>query len=89
MSEKKSLNDKAWEQLFDKYDVLNQIEKDGDFQISAEQIKIFREPRLMTKFDHSINLPELFAKNGLSILPITRGNYLISHFDSYHIADHH
>ncbi len=38
----------------------------------------------MVKFDHSINRPKLFSDNGLSILPITRGDYVISHFDAYH-----
>ncbi len=84
MDESKSLNDKAWKQLFDKYDILNQIDINGSFQISAAQIKEFREPRLMVKFDHSINLPKIFASNGLAILPITRGDYMISHFDAYH-----
>ena len=84
MGELKSLNDKSWEQLFEKYDILNQIDMNGSFQISATQIKEFREPRLMVKFDHTINLPKLFSDNGLAILPITRGDYLISHFDAYH-----
>lgn len=85
MSERiKSLNDIAWEKLFDKYDILKHIEETGAFQISAKQIKEVREPRLMVKFDHTINLPQLFADNGLSILPITRGDYVISHFDAYH-----
>lgn len=84
MSEPKSLNDKAWEELFTKYDILNQIDVHGSFQISAAQIKKFREPRLMAKFDHTINLPKLFAENGLAILPITRGDYVISHFEAYH-----
>ena len=38
----------------------------------------------MTKFDHKINLPGLFTKNNLAILPVTRGDYLIAHFDAYH-----
>ncbi|MCD7829849.1 MAG: transcriptional regulator [Clostridiales bacterium] len=80
----KSLNDKAWEKLFEKYDILHHIETDGFFNISAAQIKDFREPRLMAKFDHTVNLPELFVKNNLAILPITRGDYVISHFDAYH-----
>lgn len=79
-----SLNDDAWNQLFEKYDILHHIEVDGFFNISATQIKEFREPRLMAKFDHTVNLPELFAKNKLAILPITRGDYVISHFDAYH-----
>lgn len=46
------LNDTAWESLFDKYHILTEIEQNGQFIISANQIKEFREPRLMTKFDH-------------------------------------
>lgn len=38
----------------------------------------------MTKFDHKINLPKIFLTNNLSILPITRGDYLISHFKTWH-----
>jgi len=38
----------------------------------------------MTKFDHHINLPKIFLKNKLAILPITRGDYAIGHFDVYH-----
>lgn len=79
-----SLNDIAWEQLFNKYNILRHIENDGFFNISATQMKEFREPRLLAKFDHTINLPKLFADNRLAILPITRGDYVISHFDAYH-----
>lgn len=77
------LNDTAWESLFDKYHILAEIEQNGQFIISANQIKEFREPRLMTKFDHKINLPNIFTSNNLSILPITRGNYVISSFSAY------
>ena len=77
------LNDSAWEKLFDKYYILKNIEKNGEFVISANQIKEFREPRLMTKFDHKINLPTIFAENNLSILPISRGDYMISSFSAY------
>jgi len=83
-SSPKRLNDIAWERLFSKYDILNQISTNGQFQISATQIKEFREPRLMAKFDQIINLPKIFADNQLAILPITRGDYVISHFEAYH-----
>ena len=85
MSERqKGLNDIAWEQLFKKYDILKHIERTGQFQISSKQIKEVREPRLMSKFDHTINLPQIFSDNKLSILPVTRGDYVIAHFDAYH-----
>lgn len=84
MSEQiKSQNDRAWESLFEKYDILSRIESDGKFFISASQIKEYREPRLMAKFDHHINLPQIFAKNSLAILPVSRGDYVISHFKAY------
>ena len=78
-----SKNDKAWTSLFDKYDLLNHIEKEGVFEITSTQINEFREARLMTKFDHKSQLPQLFLVNELSILPITRGSYLISKFQVY------
>lgn len=84
MSRKKTLNDDAWENLFSEYDILNKINSDGSFLISAEQIKEFREPRLMAKFDHTLTLPQVFIDNKLSILPVNRGEYVISHFDAYH-----
>lgn len=83
LSETMGLNDTAWERLFDKYHILDEIKKNGKFMISAGQIKEFREPRLMTKFDHRINLPRIFSENGLAILPVTRGDYVISSFSAY------
>lgn len=77
-------NDKAWEKLFDKYKILESIESQGIYEITASQIKEFREPRLMTKFDHRNNMPTLFRSNKLSILPITRGNYVIGKMNAYH-----
>lgn len=86
MTEIKALgkNDEAWEKLFEKYDILNSIEKSGNYIITADQIIEYREPRLMTKFDHTSNLPRLFVANKLSILPISRGSYMISRFNAYH-----
>ena len=85
MSKKlKSQNDIEWEKIFEKYDILNQVDINGQFKISAKQIREFREPRLMAKFDQTINLPEIFSDNTLAILPVTRGDYVISHFDAYH-----
>jgi hypothetical protein len=78
-----SQNDIAWEKLFEKYDILNQIGMHGEFTISASQIKEYREPRLMAKFDHTINLPKIFSNNKLTILPISRGDYVISHYTAY------
>lgn len=81
------LNDAAWESLFARYHILAEIDRNGHYIITADQIREFREPRLMTKLDHKINLPDIFASNNLSILPITRGEYVISSFSAYEDFD--
>ena len=78
------LNDTAWETLFARHNILDEITKAGMFRITADQIKVEREPRLMTKFDHRVNLPSIFKDNDLAILPVTRGDYIISKFSAYH-----
>jgi len=79
----KSKNDKAWEQIFDKHKILERISSEGHLEISASKINEFREARLMTKFDHKSQLPKLFTDNNLSILPISRGGYVIGTFETF------
>jgi hypothetical protein len=79
-----SKNNKAWNDLFEKFDIIKIIEANGFFEITADQIKESgREPRLMTKFDSSENLPSIFEENNLAILPIKRGSYIIGKFQNY------
>lgn len=80
----KSINDTEWEKLFEKYNILEKVLNFGYTEISATEIKEFREARLMTKFDHKSQLPKLFAENQLSILPITRGGYVIGAFETFY-----
>ena len=56
-NESQTKNDKAWELLFEKYNIADQIERDGKFEITATKINEYREARLMTKFDNKANLP--------------------------------
>jgi hypothetical protein len=78
-----SKNDLAWQQLFDKYKIIDEVASKGYYEIASSTINEFREARLMTKFDFKSQLPALFAKNNLSILPISRGNYVISTFETF------
>jgi hypothetical protein len=80
-------NDNSWEQLFQEYQILDHIERDGQFIISAAQINPVRQSRLMAKFDHRVNLPEIFRQYGLSILPISRSQYIIGYFKTHHDLD--
>lgn len=74
---------KAWEILFDKYDINNEIEKNGFFKIKASQIKEVREPRLMAKWDSSEQLPRILKKYNINILPDSRSSYVMSDFILY------
>lgn len=73
----------AWDELFKKYDILNKIKNEGVFYITANQIREFKEPRLMAKWDSSENLPSIFKKNKINILPISRTEYILSDFKLY------
>ena len=78
-----SKNDIAWEKIFEKHKILDRILKDGHIEITATKINEFREARLMTKFDHKSQLPKLFIDNNLSILPTSRGGYVIGEFETF------
>jgi hypothetical protein len=79
----KTKNDLAWETLFDRHKILNNIATNGYHKILADDIRKEREPRLMCKFDHKANLPQPFKENKLSILPISRSEYIIGNFEIY------
>lgn len=73
----------AWIKLFEKYDILSKIKSEGAFYITANQIKEFKEPRLMAKWDSSENLPSILKKHNINILPISRTGYVLSDFKLY------
>src|SRR5688572_24628559 len=79
----RSKNDVAWEALFHEHGILDEVETRGVYQISSTTINRVREARLMTKFDHRIQLPAIFKEHDLTIQPNSRGTYLIGRFDSY------
>ncbi|WP_373533884.1 translation elongation factor [Microcoleus sp.] len=80
---KKTANDRAWETLFETHNILEEVDKNGCFEIESAQINKLRESRLMAKFDHSVNLPDIFRENYLSILPISRSKYVIGKFGTH------
>jgi hypothetical protein len=82
----KSKNDVAWEKIFEEYHIINKLKSSGHVLISSNDINKIgkREARLMTKFDHKSQLPKLFIDNKLSILPISRGSYIIGELETFH-----
>lgn len=62
----------AWQVLIDKYNILTEIYNNGFYKISSSQIKEVKEPRLMTKWDSSEQLPTSLKNNKINILPDSR-----------------
>jgi len=52
-----SKNDAFWEELVERYGILKNVDQNGFHEISAAHINQLRGARLMTKFDHKIQLP--------------------------------
>jgi hypothetical protein len=78
-----SKNETSWIKLFEDHRIFESIQKAGFFTIDSKKINIEREARLMAKIDHSFQLPKIFAENNLSILPISRGDYIISNIKTF------
>jgi hypothetical protein len=74
---------KNWKEIFEKHDIVRQVLSKGCISITATEINQFGEARLMTKFDHRSQLPQLFIDNKLSILPSSRGKYIIGSFETF------
>lgn len=76
-------SNQAWQALIKKYNILEKIKNNGHFIIKSSDIKKFREPRLMAKWDSSDSLPKVLKDNKINILPISRSSYIISDFILY------
>lgn len=79
----KTKNDIEWKKLFEKYKITEKVKTNGLYKIKASEIKEFREARLMTKFDYKSQLPKIFSDNNFSILPVSRGSYVISDIETF------
>lgn len=73
----------AWEKIIEKYNIVEKIKEEGQFRILSKQIKEFREPRLMAKWDSSESLPKVLKNHNINILPDSRSSYILSDFELY------
>lgn len=73
----------AWVELIKKYDIENIVKRKGYFQINSKQIKAYKEPRLMAKWDSSDCLPKVLQDKHLNILPESRSSYVMGDFLLY------
>ena len=73
----------AWVELIKKYDIENIVKRKGYFQINSKQIKAYKEPRLMAKWDSFDCLPKVLQDKHLNILPESRSSYVMGDFLLY------
>lgn len=77
-----SAND-AWTSIIERYDILSKVAQNGIFHIKASEIKEYKEPRLMAKWDSTTSLPKVLRDNKLNILPNSRSSYVLGDFCLY------
>lgn len=77
-----SAND-AWTEIIKRYNILSEVAQNGIFHIKASQIKEYKEPRLMAKWDSTTSLPPVLRNNKLNILPNSRNSYVLGDFCLY------
>jgi len=74
-------NDDAWQNVFDKLNLLKKINDNGFVYVTADELKEYsgshREPRLMAKQDTLSSRPTIFRKHNFSIFPVDNGRYII------------
>lgn len=70
----------AWQELVDTYPIVEEIEKNGVYHIDASIIRGVKEPRLMVKWDSIKHVPEPLREHNITILPTTRGTYVLGKF---------
>jgi len=72
-----------WEEIFNRYKVVERVERDGFVDLSASDLKAVYEPRLLTKVDHSHQLPTVMKTHGLSILTLSASAWRVGPFDIF------
>ncbi|ETA67508.1 AlwI restriction endonuclease [Methanolobus tindarius DSM 2278] len=74
-----SLNDAAWQKVFDHFEIEKQLDENGCAYVTAVDMKSIggREPRLMAKHDTMESRPQIFKRNKCVIFPVINGKYII------------
>lgn len=75
--------DEAWNKIIDRYNIIEIVKTEGVFHIKASEIKEYKEPRLMAKWDCYSSLPPALKNNHLNILPDSRSSYVLGDFCLY------
>lgn len=74
----------AWEKYLAAHPEIEEtIALNGVCEVTADSIKQFREPRLMTKHDSIDGVPKPLAKRGINVLSASRSSYYLGDFNVF------
>lgn len=76
---------KSWENIFNRYKLLEKVKKNRFVDITADDLKAVegKEARNLAKIDFREKLPNIMKEEGLSILAIKNGLYRIARNDPF------
>lgn len=84
MANRNDKSSRAWDAVLEADpQIARSIGKDGIAEVTAAQIKEFREPRLMTKHDCVGQVPAPLAENGWNVLSTSRSSYVVGEFNVF------
>jgi hypothetical protein len=72
--------DIAWQKICERTKILQQIDSEGFFRISAKDVDRHsdrEQARLLAKMDSNDDRPSIFREHNLNILPLNRGEYVV------------
>lgn len=85
-------NNTSWDKIFKDHEILNHDFNRSPFELSADDIKkscqnftkvAEKEVRVLCKQDSRSDRPQVFIDNGLFLLPVKNGNYVIVKGEGY------
>ena len=85
-------NNESWAKIFTDHDILSHNFDESPYELSAQSIKTAcqnftevnqKEVRVLCKQDSRSDRPQVFLDNGLFLLPIKNGNYIIVKGEGY------
>ncbi len=86
------MSDKSWQKIFLDYQILQHDFSQSPFILTSEMIKTScqnftktgeKEVRILCKQDHREKVPTIMAENGLFLLPVKNGKYVIVKGEGY------
>ncbi len=69
---------KTWQRIFDEHPYISTaLNNDGWIVLTADELRVYGEPRILAKIDSFETLPKVFKKHNAALLSLTNDSYII------------